>query len=49
MCSTFLHHVLLIVHFMFIEQLFNDHETVCVGHILEALCFLCPFENLLLL
>ena len=34
---------------MFIVQLYNDYETVCVGHMLEALCPLCPFENLLLL
>jgi len=37
------------VCFEFIEQLCNDYETAYVGHMLEALCPLCPFENLLLL
>ena len=37
-----------LVHFVFIEQLCNDYETVCVGHVLEALCPLCPVGNLLL-
>jgi len=36
-------------HFGFIEELCNDFATVCVGHMLDALCPLCPFENLLLL
>jgi len=30
-------------------QPYNDYETVCFGHMLEALCPLCPVENLLLL
>ena len=38
-----------LVYFVFIVQLCNDYETVCVGHMLEALCPLCPFGNLLLL
>jgi len=36
-------------HFEFIEQLCNDYETVCVGHMLEALYPWCHLENLLLL
>jgi len=34
---------------VFIVQPCNDYETVCVVHMLEALCPLCPVENLLLL
>jgi len=39
----------LYVYFVFIVQPYNEYETVCVGHMLEALFPLCPVENLLLL
>ena len=36
-----------LVHFSLLnETTCIDYEIVCVGHMLEALCPLCPFENL---